>query len=75
MLVVTAGGWHSDYPYRPGRFANEEWPEFPRLGVQYTICVDHFTGHNGATQFMPGSHLFKVTVQPTCHCVSFVGLC
>jgi hypothetical protein len=53
------GGWHSDYPYRPGRFANDEWPEFPRLGVQYNICVDQFTGHNGATQFLPGSHLLK----------------
>ena len=53
------GGWHADYPYRPGRFTNDEWPEFPRLGVQYNICVDQFTGHNGATQFMPGSHLFK----------------
>lgn len=44
--------------YRPNRFINNEWPDSPLLGVQYNICVDEFTGHNGATQFMPGSHLF-----------------
>ncbi len=46
------------YRYRPGRFTNNEWPDSPLLGVQYNICVDEFTGRNGATQFAPGSHLF-----------------
>ena len=42
-----------DYPYRPGRFVNNEWPDSPLLGVQYNICVDAFYPGNGATQFMP----------------------
>ena len=48
------GGWHSDYPYRQGRFVDEKWPAFPRLGVQYNICVDEFTEANGGTQYIPG---------------------
>ena len=44
-----------DYPYRQGRFINDEWPDSPRLGVQYNICVDEFKGENGATQCAPHS--------------------
>jgi hypothetical protein len=50
------GGWHADYPYRPGRFLDDIYPEAPRFGVQYNVCVDEFTPQNGATQFVRGSH-------------------
>ena len=53
------GGWHVDYPYRLGRFSDDEWPEYPALGVQYNICVDDFKASTGGTQFIPGSHLRK----------------
>jgi ectoine hydroxylase-related dioxygenase (phytanoyl-CoA dioxygenase family) len=50
------GGWHSDYPYHPGVFPDDVWPQVPPYGVQFNICVDPFTPSTGATQFVPGSH-------------------
>ena len=49
-------GWHSDYPYHPGVFPNEEWPERP-LAVQFNICIDPFAAETAGTQYVPGSHL------------------
>lgn len=48
------GGWHSDFPYHQG-YASCNFEK--RLGVQFNICVDDFRRDNGATQFLPGSHL------------------
>ena len=42
-----------------GGFSDDEWPEYPALGVQYNICVDDFKASKGGTQFIPGSHLRK----------------
>eukprot|EP00747_Dinoflagellata_sp_TGD_P056426 gnl/TRDRNA2_/TRDRNA2_150081_c1_seq1.p1 gnl/TRDRNA2_/TRDRNA2_150081_c1~~gnl/TRDRNA2_/TRDRNA2_150081_c1_seq1.p1 ORF type:complete len:349 (-),score=25.84 gnl/TRDRNA2_/TRDRNA2_150081_c1_seq1:77-988(-) len=58
----TAGGpgqnyWHTDYPYHSGRIPRRAWMDTVKLGVQYNICVDEFRSDNGATQFIPGSHL------------------
>lgn len=50
------GGWHSDYPYHPGVFPDEYWPETPIFGAQFNICVDSFEPGNAGTQYMPGSH-------------------
>lgn len=49
-------GWHSDYPYHPGVFPDDHWPESPVFGVQYNVCLDEFRADNAATQFVPGSH-------------------
>jgi len=49
------GGWHSDYPYHPGVFADDRWPDEPVYGVQFNVCIDAFRRDNGATQFLPGS--------------------
>ena len=49
-------GWHSDYPYHPGVFPRDEWPDQPALGAQFNICVDPFEPATAATQFVPGSH-------------------
>ena len=50
-------GWHSDYPYHPGVFPGDAWPERPVFGVQFNICVDEFRADNAATQYLPGSYL------------------
>ena len=50
-------GWHSDYPYHPGVFPGDAWPERPVFGVQFNVCVDAFRADNAATQYLPGSHL------------------
>ena len=49
-------GWHSDYPYHPGVFPDNYWPQSPVFGVQYNVCLDEFRTNNAATQFVPGSH-------------------
>jgi hypothetical protein len=49
-------GWHSDYPYHPGIFPDEQWPGDRVYGVQFNICVDEFRADNAATQYAPGSH-------------------
>ena len=51
------GGWHSDYPYHPGVFPNDYWPETTHFGVQFNICINAFEADNAATQFVPGSHI------------------
>jgi len=51
------GGWHSDYPYHPGVFADEIWPDNPVFGAQYNVCIDSFETGNAGTQYVPGSHL------------------
>ena len=50
-------GWHTDYPYHPGVFPDDSWPEQPAMGVQFNVCVDAFRADNAATQYLPGSHL------------------
>ena len=50
-------GWHTDYPYHPGVFPGDSWPEQPVFGVQFNICVDAFRADNAATQYLPRSHL------------------
>ncbi len=50
------GGWHNDYPYHPGVFPDEYWPETPIFGAQFNICVDRFEPANAGTQYLPGSH-------------------
>lgn len=50
------GGWHSDYPYHPGVFPDDNWPESPVLGAQFNVCIDPFTPETAGTQFLPGSH-------------------
>ena len=50
-------GWHTDYPYHPGVFPDDAWPEHPAMGVQFNVCVDAFRAENAATQYLPGSHL------------------
>ncbi len=57
MLLGTHpdGGWHSDYPYHPGVFEGDRWPDEPVYGVQFNVCIDEFRADNGATQYLPGS--------------------
>ena len=43
----------ADYPYRRGRFLDDVYPDAPRFGVQYNVCVDEFTPENGATSHRP----------------------
>jgi len=49
-------GWHSDYPYHPGVFPDDHFPEDPAFGVQFNFCIDDFRADNAGTQFVPGSH-------------------
>jgi ectoine hydroxylase-related dioxygenase (phytanoyl-CoA dioxygenase family) len=45
--------WHIDYPYN-------EMPHLVTgaiLGLQCVLALDQFAPHNGATQYVPGSHL------------------
>ena len=56
LNTFPEGGWHSDYPYHPGVFPNEDWPAEPIFGAQFNICIDAFTAEAAATQFVPGSH-------------------
>lgn len=51
--------WHSDYPYHPGVFPDDDWPQTPIFGVQFNICIDAFEAVNAATQFVPGSHVLS----------------
>jgi hypothetical protein len=51
-----SGGWHSDYPYRDGRFRGDAFPTDMVLGVQCNICIDEFRANNAATMFCLGSH-------------------
>lgn len=55
LETFPEGGWHSDYPYHPGVFADDRWPDEPVYGVQFNICIDAFRADNGATQYLPGS--------------------
>jgi ectoine hydroxylase-related dioxygenase (phytanoyl-CoA dioxygenase family) len=50
------GGWHTDYPYHPGVFPGDHWPDDSVFGAQYNICIDPFNADYGATQFVPESH-------------------
>lgn len=57
-------GWHTDYPYHPGVFPEDSWPERPIFGAQFNICVDAFRADNAATQYLPGSHLKRKRPTP-----------
>eukprot|EP01045_Picozoa_sp_COSAG04_P046644 COSAG04_NODE_17010_length_482_cov_0.814621_1_plen_137_part_10 len=48
---------HADYPYRPGRFLDDVYPESPRFGVQYNVCVDEFTPENVSRHDTQRCHL------------------
>ncbi len=50
------GGWHSDYPYHPGVFPNDDWPVSPVMGAQFNVCIDPFAPETAGTQYVPGSH-------------------
>ena len=58
-------GWHSDFPYHWGIFAERgTGPEIPThnfpelvMGVQRNLCVSEFRKENGATCFKLGSHI------------------
>lgn len=47
----SQGRWHRDLPY-------QHWISSAPLAVNALYCVDDFTEENGATQVLPGSHLF-----------------
>ncbi len=48
-----AGSLHADQIFVP-----QPWPEAPQ-GANAAWCVDDFTADNGATRFVPGSHLLN----------------
>lgn len=50
-------GWHADYPYHPDVYPDDRWRDETVYGVQFNLCIDDFTLENGATQYVPGSHL------------------
>jgi hypothetical protein len=50
-------GWHADYPYHPDVYPDDRWRDEAVYGVQFNLCIDDFTLENGATQYVPGSHL------------------
>ena len=50
-------GWHADYPYHPDVYPDDRWQDDAVYGVQFNLCVDAFRPENGATQYVPDSHL------------------
>ncbi len=65
----TPQGWHSDDAYvlipRPR----------PMMGVSAIWAFDDFTEHNGATEVIPGSHLWGAGEQPTTDDARAVSIC
>jgi hypothetical protein len=49
------GNWHVDYPYHN---MNEPYP-VETMGIQVLISLDDFTEENGATYYIPQSHIFR----------------
>lgn len=54
----VAGHLHADQIFVP-----EPWPQDPQ-GANAAWCVDDFTTENGATCFVPGSHLLNRSPRP-----------
>jgi hypothetical protein len=52
---LSEPGWHVDYPYHT---YTGQYPEETH-GLQILILLDDFTEENGATEYIPSSHLYR----------------
>ncbi|MFC5752427.1 phytanoyl-CoA dioxygenase family protein [Actinomadura rugatobispora] len=60
---ITGPGGGEMMVHADQRFLQEPWPAEPQ-GANAAWCVDDFTVDNGATRFVPGSHLLNRSPRP-----------
>lgn len=60
---ITGPGGGEMMVHADQRFLPEPWPSAPQ-GANAAWCVDDFTAENGATRFVPGSHLLNRSPRP-----------
>ncbi len=60
---ITAPGGAAGVLHADQIFVPEPWPAAPQ-GANATWCIDDYTSDNGATRFVPGSHLLNRMPRP-----------